>query len=78
MLTISVAADRLRRRVEQAAANDDDRRQVDAIARSSLEVLRLIGDLLERVALWNEPHEAAPRARGTRRPSAERRRKARA
>lgn len=55
MLTISVAADRLRRRVEHDGADADDRVQVEIIARSSLEVLRLIGDLLERVALWNAP-----------------------
>lgn len=77
MLTISVAADRLRRRVEQVAANDDDRLQVDAIARSSLEVLRLIGDLLERIALWNEPHEDVSRARSNKRPVAGRRAKVR-
>lgn len=64
MLTISVAADRLRRRVDHEGADDDDRLQVDTIARSSLEVLRLIGDLLERVALWNSPETAA---RGPRR-----------
>lgn len=72
MLTISVAADRLRRRVEHDGADADDRLQVETIARSSLEVLRLIGDLLERVALWNDP-KSSRGSRDGKRSGAERR-----
>ncbi len=53
MLEISLSADRLRRNVFRAGADREDRLQVERIARNSQVVLRLVGDLMERVALWN-------------------------
>lgn len=55
MQAISVAADRLNQSVFRAANPRDTRAEAEIIARHSHEVLRLMGDLLERVALWNPP-----------------------
>lgn len=63
MTSIAVAADRLRRRVKRVGADEDDRRQVEAIAENAREVLRLVGDLLERVALWQIPEAKRERLR---------------
>jgi signal transduction histidine kinase len=68
MTTIAVAADRLRNKAYHIGADAEDREKVEIIARSSQEVLRLIGDLLERVALWQEsPRERRrnPKGRGS-------------
>jgi K+-sensing histidine kinase KdpD len=63
MTSIAVAADRLRRRVKRIGADEDDRRQVEVIAESARDVLRLVGDLLERVALWQVPEAKRERLR---------------
>lgn len=54
MLAIAVAADRLRHKAHHIGADAEDRDKVEVIARNSQEVLRLIGDLLERVAIWQD------------------------
>lgn len=66
MLEISVAAERLREGGRFQQSDEHDRGQVDVISRNSQEVLRLIGDLLERVAIWSPPSvaERRPAARG--------------
>lgn len=69
MLAISMAAHRLRNKAYHIGADAEDREKVEIISRSSQEVLRLVGDLMERVALWQEsPRERRrnPKGRGSR------------
>lgn len=62
MLQIAVAADRLKNSIHVQQASADDRSQVEEIFKNSQEVLRLVGDLLERVEVWQPPAQSVARS----------------